>query len=309
MRELIIFFIRRIKRDEIVLEAASLSFTTILALVPALTVIVSIFTMIPAFAQLRSTLEGFVMQNFMPVFSDAISEHVSGFIAKAGSTTLTGSVVLVIISLMLVRSVDKSINRIWRGGSRRKTMTLAIYWTLLTVGPLAIALTLWLSSKIVTMRIMGLDFSVAQQLLFILTPIIIEMAVVTTVFLTVPIAEVRVADAIMGALVVTVLFEISKKLFATFIINFSDYEAIYGALAALPVLMIWININWWIMLLGAEFTSCLGLVRKGRVDEVPALITALANATGGSLGTAQNPEITKRQSSLRIKISKRPPRR
>lgn len=308
MRELITYFIHRIRRDEIMLEAASLSFTTVLALVPALTVIVSIFTLAPAFEPLKESLKDFVTANFMPVFSEAIAEHMGQFVSKAGSMTVTGSLVLIAVSLLLVRSVDKSINRIWKGGRRRRTMTFAIYWTLLTVGPLSVALTLWLSSRLVTMAIFELDISLAQQVLYVITPVLIEMAVVTTLFITVPVALVRFTDALLGALFVTVLFEISKKIFSVFIINFSDYEAIYGALAAIPVLMIWININWWIILLGAEFTSCLGLVRGGNVDDVPRLMALLAGLTGSNLGSSEVIN-HRRPPTVRVRISKRAVRR
>lgn len=308
MRELIRYFIHRVKRDELMLEAASLSFTTILALIPALTIVVSIFTMAPSFEPLKKSLQEFVAQNFMPVFSDAISEYAGNFIEKAGSMTVTGSVVLVAISLLLVRSIDKSINRIWRGGKRKKTMTFAIYWTLLTVGPLATALTLWLFSKLLTVSILDLDLSLASQVLYFLLPIFIEMAVVTTLYVTVPVALVRFTDALIGAFFVTILFELSKKIFSVFILNFSSYEAIYGALAAIPVLMIWININWCIILFGAEFTSCLGMVRSGNVNDVPRLMVMLASVTSNNLGS-KDVVNHKRAPSVRVRISKYNPRR
>ena len=279
MRELIDFMWQRVRRDELFLEAAALSFTTILALIPALTVVVSIFTMAPGFEPLKEALLRFASENFMPVFSEAVSENVGQFVLHAGSMTVTGSLMLIVVSLMLVRAVDKTINRIWRGGKRRLALTVAIYWTLLTMGPLSLSLILWLTSRIITLSFFGVDLSFAQQVLYFCMPIAIEMAVVAVVFLAVPNAEVRLRDAFIGAVLVTVLFELAKRIFATFIINFTDYQAIYGALAALPVLMIWININWFIILLGAEVSALLGLVRQGK-DQAPLLFVRLAQLTG-----------------------------
>ncbi len=279
MRELLLYFINRVRRDELFLEAAALSYTSILALIPALTVVVSIFTMVPAFEPLREQLLNFASENFMPVFTEAISENIGRFVSHAGSMTIAGTIMLIVVSLMLVRAVDKSINRIWRGGRRRTSMTVAIYWTLLTMGPLMLATLMWLTSRILALNIFGAELSFAQQALYYIIPVMIEWSMITVVFMVVPIAEVKLRDALTGAGLVTLLFEAAKRIFAAFILNFTDYQAIYGALAAVPVLMIWININWFIILLGAEFTALLGCVRRGG-QEAPGLLSKFAALTG-----------------------------
>ena len=248
--------------DDLLIEAAALSYTTILALVPALTVIISIFAMVPAFGPIKLSLQGFVQNNFMPVFSEAIGDYIGTFVAHAGSMTVTGTVVLFIVSFFLVRAVDRAINRIWRGGKRKVTMTFAVYWTLLTLGPLATGILIWFTTKFLAFSFMGTTLSFAAGLAYFLVPIVVEMALVIALFITVPVATVKFKDAFCGALLVTFLFEVFKRLFSSFILNFSDYEAIYGALAAIPVLMIWININWFIVLCGAEFTASLGEFRQ-----------------------------------------------
>ena len=299
--ELCDYFISRVKRDELFLEAAALSFTTILALIPALTVVVSIFTMVPAFEPLREQLLNFAGQNFMPVFTEAVNEYIGKFVSHAGSMTVTGSIMLIVVSLLLVRAVDKTINRIWRGGRRRAAMTVAIYWTMLTMGPLVAAALMWLTSRIITLTLFEVDLNFAQQSLYFVMPVVIEWGMVTVLFMAVPIAPVKLRDALLGALLVTFLFEAAKRIFAAFILNFSDYQAIYGALAALPVLMIWININWFIVLLGAEFTACLGTVRQGTAD-VPLLFVKFAELTGSTFG---NDHLKKVQPKIRIKVSRK----
>lgn len=302
MRELLAYFINRVKRDELLLESAALSYTTILALIPALTVVVSIFTMVPAFAPLREQLLSFASENFMPVFAESISENIGRFVAHAGSMTVAGTLMLIVVSLMLVRSVDKTINRIWRGGKRKISMTVAIYWTMLTMGPLVTAALMWLTSRIITFSLFEMDLSFAQQTVYFLMPLVIECAMVTVVFMAVPIAVVKLRDALLGALLVTFLFEAAKRIFAAFILNFTDYQAIYGALAALPVLMIWININWFIVLFGAEFTACLGTVRQGSAD-VPLLFVKFAELTGSTFG---NDHLKKVSPKIHIKVSSKP---
>ncbi len=303
MKELIRYFIGRVNRDEIGLEASALAFTTILSFIPALTIVVSIFAVVPAFAELRESLQGFAAENFMPVFTDSVSESVSGFVASARKMTLTGSLALMVVALMLIRSIDRTINRIWRGGKRRRTITFAIYWTLLTVGPLAFAAVDWQTNKLMTASIFKNDLGPAISFLYFIMPILIEMAAIWVIFVIVPVAVVKVRDALLGALVVTVAFELSKRIFSAFIVNFSSYEAIYGAVAAIPVLMMWVFIDWWIVLVGAEFTAVLGLARAGRGCEVPQLINQLANLTGSTQGSSRAIKI--RRPSVQVKITRR----
>lgn len=278
MRDLIRFFAWRIRRDEIGLEAAALAFTSVLALVPALTIVVSIFAMVPAFTPLKEEMMRFASENFLPVFTDAIGDSIASFVSHAASMTLTGALMLFVVSLMLIRSIDRSLNRIWRGGKRRVAMTFAIYWTMLTVGPLSFGITVWLTTKVVASSLMDtVELAAAMKTFYFVLPFFIETGMIFVLYMVMPVTLVKWQDALVGAILVAIAFEIAKRVFAAFILNFSDYEAIYGALAAAPVLMIWIYINWWLILIGAEITSVLGVVRGGNADQVPKLIASLVN--------------------------------
>lgn len=281
MLELIKYFIRRIKRDGIGIEAAALAYTSILALVPALTIILSIFAMVPSFEPVKESMMRFIQDNFVPVFADAIMGSLQKFVDHAGSMTVTGLLVLFIVSMMLIRAIDKAINRIWRGSQRRKIITFAIYWTLLTVGPLAMGITVWATSSIVALQIFqDMEMATAVRTVLYVLPFFMQAALIFVLYTVLPVARVKSRDALLSAVVVALLFEISKRVFAAFIINFSDYEAIYGALAALPVLMIWIYINWWLVLLGAELTAVLGIARSEHSKEVPSMIHSIVDTMG-----------------------------
>ena len=130
-----------------------------------------------------------------------------------------------------------------------------------------------------------MELEVAMRSLYFILPFFIEAAMIFVLYMVMPVTIVKWQDALVGAVLVAIAFEIAKRAFATFILNFSDYEAIYGAVAAAPVLMIWIYINWWLILIGAEFTSVLGVVRGGNADQVPKLIASLVN-----LLSARDPE-------------------
>lgn len=312
MRELIKFFLLRLKRDEIGIEASSLAYTSILALVPALTVILSIFAMIPAFQPLKEEMMNFATSNFLPVLNESITESVTTFVSHAGSTTITGALMLLIVSLMLIRAIDSSINRIFRGGRRRFGMTFAIYWTMLTVGPLSLGVILWATTRLVAFKFFSDEqMAIAVKTFYYVLPFFIETALMFVVYTAMPVCKVRARDALFGAFVVSILFEITKRLFSIFILNFTDYQAIYGALAAAPVLMIWIYINWWLILIGAELTAILGIARADEAGEVPQAVKSLVRVISNKeahkpLVDFENPVEHKSSIKVHVSPSRRP---
>lgn len=310
MRELIKYFIWRIKRDEVALQAGALAYTSVLALVPAITIVLSIFAMVPAFTPVKEEMMNFASDNFLPVFTDAIGDSITTFVSHAASMTLTGSLMLFVVALMLIRAIDTALNRIWRGGSRSFTMTFAIYWTMLTVGPLSMGIIIWASTKIIASRIVeDMQLGSAVQFLLYILPFLVETSMIFVIYSVIPVCKVKARDAMIGAILVAVLFELLKRGFSAFILNFSSYEAIYGALAALPVLMIWIYLNWWLILIGAEFTSVLGIARGDGTEQVPKLIRSLVSATeanrhkGRILYSADDLNAQGSQRSIKVRIS------
>ncbi len=306
MKELYLYFFNRVKRDSIGLEASALSFTSILALIPAISVIFYFFAVFPAFSEFRESLKSFAQANFMPVFSDTLGEYVGTFVEHSGKLTATSTIAFFVVSLLLVRSIDQCLNRIWRGGKRKLGTMLAIYWTLLTLGPIAMGIIIWLFTKVMGIAISTTpNVGMAVMMLYFVFPIIIECAVLCALYLIVPRVRVKIQDALFGAIFVTVAFEVSKKLFSIFVLNFSNYEAIYGAIAVIPALFIWIYISWWLVLLGAEFTASLGIVRSGLSENMPSFMVYLANVTGSTLGSDGLIKPEDRQPSIKIRVTSR----
>ena len=145
----------------------------------------------------------------MPVFADNLGNYVGTFVEHAGKLTATSTVVFFVISLLLVRSIDQCLNRIWRGGRRKLGTMIAIYWTLLTLGPIALGIVIWIFTKVMGFAIssnstVGLPLMIA----YFVFPIIIECGVLTAVYVIVPRVRVKVQDALLGAVFVTVAFEV-----------------------------------------------------------------------------------------------------
>ena len=260
------YFIGLVNHDHIPTEAAALAFKTILGLIPALLVVVGVFAMTPGAADLQNQLQDFSADHLMPVFTDVISDTVSSLMKHAGRITSTGLITLAILTLWLLRTVDLAFNRIWGVGERRLSWrSLLLYAALLLTGPAAVALIIYISSRLVAFALMPVEgFSGMRVVGMYLLPLLVEVAVFTLMYWILPVRRPLLRDALIGALFSAVTFELTKKGFSIYVVHYANYNQLYGAMAALPVLMMWIYINWVLVLVGAEFTAMLSRARDDR---------------------------------------------
>ncbi|MDN3380399.1 MULTISPECIES: virulence factor BrkB family protein [unclassified Pseudoalteromonas] len=245
--------------DQITVNAGYLAYVTLLSLVPLIAVAVAIFSAFPGFEETRIAIENFLFTNFVPTSSDVIKEHISSFAGNANQMTAVGVSFLAAIALLLMKNVDATLNRIWRIKKKRPLMiSLSVYWMILTLGPVLLGASIGISSYIVSL------VSFADQgipgfsgFLIKLLPFIISMAGFILLYTLVPNTRVPFKAAIPGAIFAAVLFELTKKGFALYISHFPSYELIYGAVATIPILFVWVYLSWTVVLLGAEFTVCI----------------------------------------------------
>ncbi|WP_394192957.1 virulence factor BrkB family protein [Pseudoalteromonas atlantica] len=252
-------YLNRCIDDQITVNAGYLAYVTLLSLVPLIAVAVAIFSAFPGFEDTRVAIENFLFTNFVPASSDAIREHVSSFAGNANQMTAVGVSFLAAIALLLMKNVDATLNRIWRIKKKRPLMiSLSVYWMILTLGPVLLGASIGISSYIVSL------VSFADQgipgfsgFLIKLLPFIISMAGFILLYTLVPNTPVPFKAAIPGAIFAAVLFELTKKGFALYISHFPSYELIYGTVATIPILFVWVYLSWTVVLLGAEFTVCI----------------------------------------------------
>ncbi len=258
---------RRIQEDRLSVLAGHLAYVTLLSLVPLVTVVFSIFSFFPIFASVRLQVEEFVFANFVPAASDIIHHHFSRFVANASRMTSIGVVALVLVALLLISAIDQNLNHIWRSrGQRPKMTTFAVYWMILTLGPLLAGASILATSYVISLRVfhhMQLLSNAAGLMLGIL-PFILSFFSLMLIFVMVPNVKIHWRDALAGAAVSALLLEGAKKVFALYITHFTSYQTIYGALAVIPILFVWVYLSWWLVLLGAEFTASLGDYRIRR---------------------------------------------
>jgi len=263
-------YLKRCQEDQVTINAGYLAYVTLLSLVPLIAVGVAIFSAFPGFEDTRIAIESFIFTNFVPTSSDSIKSHISAFTGNANQMTAVGIGFLAAVALLLIRNVDTALNRIWRVKEKRPFMiSFAIYWMVLTLGPVLLGASIGVTSYIVSL------VSFADQgipgfsgFLLKLLPYIISMAGFIMLYTLVPNTRVAFQAAIPGALFSALLFELTKKGFAMYISHFPSYEVIYGALATVPILFVWIYLSWIVVLLGAEFTVCLDerIVQKSKKE-------------------------------------------
>jgi membrane protein len=267
VRDLFLFAHRRLREESLPQVAGSLTFTTVFALVPLLTIALAIFTTFPLFNTFRSSLEAYFVQSVMPKsISSTILNYLTMFASKATRLSAVGAVALIFTSIAMMNLIERVFNRIWRVRARRSwTRRILVYWAILTLGPLLIGVSLTLSSQVfmATSDLVG-HVPVLGALIYTVVSLALTTAGFTLLYVAVPNRDVDWYDAAWGGLVAGLAFELAKRGFAVFITQFPTYSKIYGALAALPLFLLWVYVSWLITLVGALLVAALPVVKYER---------------------------------------------
>lgn len=256
----------RIDQDNMTTLAGNLAYVSLLSLVPLVAVVFALFAAFPMFADISVQLRHFVFSNFMPATGDIIQRYIEQFVANSNKMTVVGACGLIVTALLLMYAVDSALNTIWRSTrTRPKIYSFAVYWMILTLGPLLAGASLAISSYLLSLRWVTGFNSVIDDMLRIF-PLLLSWLSFWLLYSIVPTTRVPVRDALIGSLVAAVLFELGKKGFALYITMFPSYQLIYGVLAVIPILFVWVYWTWCIVLLGAEITVTLGDYRRLRIE-------------------------------------------
>ena len=251
--------------NETALSASSLAYTTLLSLVPFMTVLVTIFAAFPQFGNISDQIQDFVFSNFVPTAGEVVQEYINGFVDKSRNLKLSMSLFVFVTSIMMMYTMEKALNRIWDSKpSGNVVKKILIYWTVLTMGPLLVGGGLALTSYMFSYS--GLA-GIKIYLLKIL-PIMASTIGFFLIYLIVPNRKVSWKSAIIGAIVAAVMFEIAKRGFAWYITTFPSYQKVYGTLATIPIFLFWVYLSWNIILLGGTIAATLETSRwRGHVQD------------------------------------------
>ncbi len=252
---------RRLSAGRYFRVASALAFSTLLALVPLLTVAFSTLSLFPVFEQWSGAIEAFLYRNFVPQLGDQVQVYLQEFSANAGKLTVLGLVFLIISTLFLLATIEDTFNDIWQvKAGRTWVQRLLVYWAMLTLGPILIAISLSVSSYLLSLSIINdqaVLVGIKSHLLSSL-PFLLQLMTFVFFYLVVPYCDVQFRHALVGGIVASVLFELAKMAFGLYIINFNSYQRIYGTIAILPVFLIWIYLSWLVVLIGAYIVAIFG---------------------------------------------------
>lgn len=243
------------QEDRCLEEAASLSYTSLLSMVPLLAVVFGIVSVFPVFNEWSNNLQSLIFDNFLPDTGEQIVPYINTFLDSVSSLTLPGTLMLLVTALLLMVRIEVALNRIWRVDRNRSlTNRIVMYWALLTLGPLLIAAAIALSAQQIFGAAGiagGLPPGIQALGIFLLSWLLF-----TLFFVLVPNRRVRFRDALAGALLSTVLFSLAKTGFVAYVSN-TNYKVIYGALATIPIFLFWLYLVWIVVLLGASLAASL----------------------------------------------------
>jgi membrane protein len=257
--ELVRVVATRFREDRGLQTASSLTFTTLLSLVPIITVALTLMSAFPVFQSLSSVIEDWVFDNMLPESADLIEQYTEQFIDNAAKLTAVGIVFLAVTSIMLLITIDDAFNAIWRVRRPRPLLQrVLIYWALITVGPLLIGGSLSLSSWLMSASVgwtKGIPYASVTLIKF--SAIALTSIAFALLYLTLPNRPVRVMDALIGGVLAGVVFELTKQGFGLYITHFPTYKLVYGAFATVPVFLVWLYMSWLVVLLGAVVVATL----------------------------------------------------
>jgi len=253
------YLLRRFHEDRILYYSGYLSYVTLLSMVPLLAVIFSLFSIFPFFEKLKEEVEEIVFTNFVPELGDVVQEQILSFVDNATRMTPFGLIVLLVVALLLLSSIDHTLNQIWRVGKNRGIiLSYSIYIVVLISSPVLLGTGLAANSYLVSLGGIeeGSELS-AIKLILSSMHFLGSFLFFLLLYIVVPHTKVHFWSAVFGALIATLLFELSKSVFALYFINFPVYQAIYGALAVIPLLFVWVFISWVVVLVGAQISASL----------------------------------------------------
>jgi membrane protein len=275
------FVYRHFMSDNCQQHAMVLTYTTLFAVVPMMTVTFAILSAIPSMQHVSGDVQSFVFSHFIPSTGTMVQQHLEDFSRQASHLTAVGIGMLFVTALMMLLTIEKSFNHIWMVRQERKgVMSFLRYWAVLSLGPLLLGLGFAVSSYITSIEIFNSAANLVSGMVpgLRLIPLIFTSLAFMLFYIAVPNCKVPLRAGLAGGVFAAVLFEMAKRGFSVFVTQFSSYKLVYGAFAAFPVFLLWIYLSWCIILLGVEVSRALAVYRdgsKGSRHPVLALLDVL----------------------------------
>ena len=252
------FLMQRTKSDSVLRVASSLSYTSLIALVPLIAIALAIFSAFPVFNSIRQELLENLVSTLAPDMGNEINNYFNTFVSATAKLTTFGVIGIAVTAVMLLSTIENSLNFIFKvNRSRRFATKITLYWTVITLGPLLLGAAFSLRGYLFTIQKFMSDNINSLSAMFNLLPNAITLFVLMFIYILVPNKKVNFSSAFWGALVSVVLFSLLRHGFGMFVLNNATYKTLYGAMAILPVFLVWMYLSWAVVIFGAVVTAAL----------------------------------------------------
>jgi membrane protein len=258
-RRLMAEMLRRTRKLRLQQTAASLAFLSLFAAVPVFSIALSVLSALPVFDRLQEGVQQFLLRNLFPeAFSETVIRYLQEFAGRATRLSLAGAVVFFMTAITSLRVIETTMNAIW-ASSRRRSLAhrFGLYWALLTLTPLALGAVLAINGRVIAGLLVDQDLAWLQSLWFTALPWLIGVAALWLMFLLLPAARVPPLHALAGAALSAGLLVVLQRGLSLSVQQLPTYEIVYGAFAALPLLLIWLFLVWSAVLAGALLAASL----------------------------------------------------
>ena len=264
--------IDRARKERLAQVAGSLTFTTLLSIVPLLAASFALLARFPIFKRFKDALQELLLSRLLPAdIARTVLRYLNQFTANASGLTWVGSLFLLGTAIAMLLTVENALNQMWQVRRNRPFFRrVGLYLLMLVVGPPVLGLSLWATSYLLGISV-GLIGALPPSLSFVLDlgPLMLGVAALTGMFYLVPNTKVRLRDAVAGGLIASVAFEFGKRGFTAYLVKVPTYKALYGAFATLPLFLLWVYFSWLVTLVAAMTAANLALTRR-RPERKPA---------------------------------------
>jgi membrane protein len=253
----------RFNQEGLSIRAAGLAYVTLLAIVPLITVSLSILSAFPGFQAFELKMQELIVNNFVGSSAQVAQAHLQEFIRLTSQLSYAGILSLLVTAVLMIFSMEQAFNHIWNVTKHRNIIqAFLLYWAVLTIVPIILAIGFMFSSYLTSIPeiIISATASKTEDIISFFLPYILTTTAFTLLYVGLPNCKVRIRHAIIGGLFAALLFKLVKYGFTYFIAHFANYTLLYGALAAIPVFLLWLYLSWVVILIGALITYELEIV-------------------------------------------------
>ncbi|MBA2653399.1 MAG: YihY family inner membrane protein [Tatlockia sp.] len=248
--------------DDCTYRASALAFTSLLAVIPLMTVGFAVLSSFPVFDNLAGPIEDFVFDNFVPATGKTIQGYLKQFTAQVSHLSIWGLAILFITAILVMVTIERAMNVIWRAPSSRQGVSaFLLYWAILSLGPVFLGLSFAASSYIFSLPFIQ---NSTPSILITMVPFLLSLVGFTFLYVVVPNRPVKVKHGLGGGIIAAILFETAKQAFAYYLSRYNSYQLLYGAFAIVPIFFIWVYWLWIITLLGAEISYAFSVHHQRR---------------------------------------------